>query len=821
MVDEVAIKKDFEKLAEFTGSAAFAYSDIHSQYVTTGTSYDYPKVIREVSRLKGWTQEKAKEELIKARVLQYTPEGEFIVNVGSSTRGGGGINYSQGLVLFSYDASDSQTIYHEYAHSLQNIYDTFGDEAFAQLYDNVGLDVNKESEFEKRDYKRYLKEMHSDTFGFAALLLRSEDRVEFLKIAMQAMRRAAIMTVHGDSERYTDYGDSHANSKYYASYHVMKRTIYEMWRIKKQKKEHLYFDKNGVLDCEKFCKLAEDFVLRSAYSPKQFKAFKKHNFELSFTKRGGIPFDHNHKRDILKSKLIYDIVRVADKMKRKTFTFDPSPKLNHYDLINNHINKQLKVMKSSVDYSASAPSVAYQSIERIHYGISMLNQKLHLKYHTEDILRTIIAKRFKNQDFSEETRKKDIQSVCEFIGVRKPENIQMIEDFFVTTDEMLKNNKGNMYFIQLMQSSDRSLYQQKDMLETLKYNPKDFTSYILRKKLPTVDNSEKPIFSTQDPYKTELLINLGYNPNETEKDGFTVLMCCNNSAKAEVLIRNGADVNRQNKWGDTAVMLCNNPALMEVLLEAKPNLELKDCYGQTALIQSKNPHCVELLLKAGANINAQDNDGNTALMEAKSNEIIKQLLKANPDLEIKNKYGKTALTTFSTAENFSTILRAGADITTKDTNGSNPLMAVLISDIDDKEKMKIVETLIYNNIDANDTNKYGDNALVYAVKSKKISDDIRKKIIEKLIVYGIDTQAAIDRINDQDQVKLITDAKASIDQKSQKLESIKLRINKGLHKVDEKIISPIQEAIKEVSEKNKTRISRIGLRYKSKQSNNR
>ncbi|MBQ8870924.1 MAG: hypothetical protein IJ019_06075 [Alphaproteobacteria bacterium] len=126
MVNKIGIQKDFDVLAEFTGTAAFSYNEIHNQYVTTSASYDYPRIIREVSKVRGWSHKKTKQELIKAGVLVYLSNGDFAIDVHSATRNGGGVNYAQGLVLFNFDKADSQVTYHEYAHSLQKVYDTFG-----------------------------------------------------------------------------------------------------------------------------------------------------------------------------------------------------------------------------------------------------------------------------------------------------------------------------------------------------------------------------------------------------------------------------------------------------------------------------------------------------------------------------------------------------------------------------------------------------------------------------------------------------------------------------------------------------------------------
>ena len=90
MVDEKIIEKDFDAMAEFTGTAHFSYSDIHNQHITSGSSYDYSRVINKVSKLRNQTPEQTTEQLIDVGVLKYLPEGEFAINVNETSRRGGG-----------------------------------------------------------------------------------------------------------------------------------------------------------------------------------------------------------------------------------------------------------------------------------------------------------------------------------------------------------------------------------------------------------------------------------------------------------------------------------------------------------------------------------------------------------------------------------------------------------------------------------------------------------------------------------------------------------------------------------------------------------
>jgi len=296
MVDKTGIKKDFEALAEFTGTAAFAYSDIHNQSINTASYYDYPRLISEISRVRGWAQSKTIQELINNKILVYSADGEFFINVGQSTRTGGGVSINNGLVLFTHSSENASTIYHEYAHSLQEIYEPFDKDTIKKLYNDVKLDVRNILTNDVDDYKYYLNEMHAEAFAYCTLLLRAKSAKDFMDIAYQAIRYGVAATVAGNNEKLTDYTKNNSNSKYYATYIVMKKLIRKIALIRATGKTNLYFDKNNVIKYEDICNLAKNIVMSSCYSPTQFQAFKDHTLHINRTQRGIIPIDHNYKK---------------------------------------------------------------------------------------------------------------------------------------------------------------------------------------------------------------------------------------------------------------------------------------------------------------------------------------------------------------------------------------------------------------------------------------------------------------------------------------------------------------------------------------------
>ena len=230
MVKASDINKDIRSIGEKVGVAVFSYDDIHNENINNEFHYDYERVIAEVSRLQKIAPEEAEAQLVKRGVLRPLPGGEYEVDVGGSTRNGGGINY--GSAFFSLSSKDYQIKYHELGHSLQDKYGLFDDEKMNRLYETAEKGLkngeNKEDKLlDRGNYHQYLMEMHSETFAYAALMLRAENRRDFLWQASQAYNSAISRNVDaalsfGKTEYSTDGGN---NSKFYATKPVMKPMI--------------------------------------------------------------------------------------------------------------------------------------------------------------------------------------------------------------------------------------------------------------------------------------------------------------------------------------------------------------------------------------------------------------------------------------------------------------------------------------------------------------------------------------------------------------------------------------------------------------------
>ena len=300
MVKAREVNKDIKSIAAKVKTAVFSYDDIHNPDVKNEFHYDYEKVISEVARVNNWDKDKAKKYLLNINLLTPLPNGEYKVEVGTSTKGGGGLNY-HGIAFFTLDNKDYQVKYHELAHSLQKEYHFFDDEKIDKMYRTSakGIDEEKADELQinRVEYKKYLNEMHSESFSYAAMMLRAENPLDFAKQLYKAYNDARFRNITGFfSFGKTEYGGDNNNSKFYATFPVMKETIKTVLKIRKQGKTKEFFDENGVLKDEKLAKLCEQAVMKSAYSPRTLNAYFKYRiFD------GHNDAEHGWRRDTIKS----------------------------------------------------------------------------------------------------------------------------------------------------------------------------------------------------------------------------------------------------------------------------------------------------------------------------------------------------------------------------------------------------------------------------------------------------------------------------------------------------------------------------------------
>ena len=208
----------------------------------------------------------------------------------------------------------------------------------------------------------------------------------------------------------------------------------------------------------------------------------------------------------------------------------------------------------------------------------------------------------------------------------------------------------------------------------------------------------------------------------------------------ELLKHKDIQVNLQSEYTGTALMLAAHNGHIEIvkeLLKYKDILiNLSNNIGWTALMvtaQNGNIDIIkELLRQEDIKINLQDANGKTALMNASGNgniEVVKELLKYKDiNVNLQDTDGKTAL--MVTAQNGHTNIvkelleHRDINVNLQDGNGATALMLAL-----GEGNIDIVRILIESGADISIVNKYGMDALSYALWKNK------KNVVEYLIDY--------------------------------------------------------------------------------------
>ena len=470
MVKASDINKDIRSIGEKVGVAVFSYDDIHNENINNEFHYDYERVIAEVSRLQKIAPEEAEAQLVKRGVLRPLPGGEYEVDVGGSTRNGGGINY--GSAFFSLSSKDYQIKYHELGHSLQDKYGLFDDEKMNRLYETAEKGLkngeNKEDKLlDRGNYHQYLMEMHSETFAYAALMLRAENRRDFLWQASQAYNSAISRNVDaalsfGKTEYSTDGGN---NSKFYATKPVMKPMIKAIWKIRKEGRQGEFFDENGVLKDEKLARLCEEVVVKNAYSPRTLKSFFEYNVLDGHTGQ-----EKGWRGDTLKSLVqmplsMIGLLQEGDIKEKFKSIF------RHEKLVAEQNKKVEKFASKRVDYG-NPELTALKEYERIQTKIGIVDRKFPENYIAltfgENIRRTGLP------DCS-------IRFLANWYGENSSEK-KAIEKELKSVRKIMTENKGNPYFEKLLQAEPKS-NELRQMIREKQQNPqKEVTSGLVGEK---------------------------------------------------------------------------------------------------------------------------------------------------------------------------------------------------------------------------------------------------------------------------------------------------------------------------------------------------
>lgn len=211
-----------------------------------------------------------------------------------------------------------------------------------------------------------------------------------------------------------------------------------------------------------------------------------------------------------------------------------------------------------------------------------------------------------------------------------------------------------------------------------------------------------------DTAEVQALLAAGYDVNQANEYGSTVLMTAAATGQAEVvraLLNFGAKVNAQQKDSKLTPLLfavwnVDNTDVVRALIESGADLEAKDRSGDTALIiaaRKGRVSSLNALIAAGANVNARSTqNGTTALMAAAALNDSSDRVPANRIAIVK------------------ALLTAGADVNAKQDNGHTALMFAAIGG-----HTAVTRTLVEAGADVNARNVDGDSALALAERNKQ------------------------------------------------------------------------------------------------------
>ena len=468
MVKASDINRDIKTIAHKVKTAVFSYDEIHNSSIQNKFHYDYQKVISEVSRIQEISEEKAIQQLVDRNILSALPNGEYKINVGKGTETGGGVNYG-GNYFFSMSSRDYATKYHELAHSLQHEYNLFSDEKINEIYRRSAQGVKEDEDklIDRNNYNLYLNEMHSESFSYAALMLRAENKLDFIWQELNAYNMAIKRNVTGFiSFGKTEYGTAPLKSaKFYATMPVMKETIKKVRQIRKMGKTRDFFDENGVLKDEKLARMCEEIVIRKAYSPRTLKSYFEYNV-IDGHRRD----EHGWRRDTIKAVLLTAPAVIITARETKI--------LQTIKSIKSHINLKKEERKKVSKYLKTMPQYADPEIQALKDYEKLQILRSQLKDESSAYFQKQVETILQNGDMPECVARYR-QSVIEKRCGEKRFGFAL-----KTASEIIKNNRDNSYFKALVEGR-ANIIQTRNLINEKENNPsqrvvfeKDFPSQV-------------------------------------------------------------------------------------------------------------------------------------------------------------------------------------------------------------------------------------------------------------------------------------------------------------------------------------------------------
>jgi len=442
MVKVADVNKDLKTIGQKFGVASFSYDEIHNSSVQTQSHWDYKKVIGDYAKAQKISNREAEASLCEMNILQPLPNGEYSVDVGETTRGGGGVNYGGGL-FFTARLQDIKVKYHELAHTLQKEYGLFSAKTIDGIYENqLANGATEDKLADKVDYKLYLDEMHSECFAACALLLRSNSPIDFFRQSSRLFNETLQRSFAGATDfRHPEY-NTDKNSKFYTTKPVIMEALKAMKILRKQKRTDNFFTPDGVIDDKKLAKLCKRIVLRKAYSPRVLHSYFNNDIADKYPDRRG------WRRDALGSVLGGLVTMPIFLLQERTLSSMIVNKIKHAILFAKQ-RKQNKRFLAAKNEEKDPEMRALISFEKARVKLTQIRGKSHsaayqlspenmIKY---DISDEELSYHAKKETKNKKSLEKDIKELAKIVNAEK-KNPYFIK--LATSDKILNSDLHTM-----------------------------------------------------------------------------------------------------------------------------------------------------------------------------------------------------------------------------------------------------------------------------------------------------------------------------------------------------------------------------------------
>ena len=500
MVKAADVNRDIEAIAKDTGTTVFSYEEVHNDKIDNVYHYDYELVIKRFAETHNISEQAAKRRLIKNGILRMLPNGEYEVDVGNTTRGGGGTNYKKARVMFSFRENDFHTKYHELAHSIQNKYKLF-DPGFIKEYVEKEQEKYKDSSsgtVTPGEYMQYLKEMHAEAFAFSAMLLRAENEREFLKLLTKTYNKGVLRTAgsvfYGNSKReflklltntYNKgvlrttgsifYGNRKTDyeknlKKFYSSKQITFEIVKQMSRLHKEQKLGAFFCNDGVIDAEKLSGFCMKILQEKAYSPHTLKSFFKNDIFSAHSED-----EHGWRGDVLKSIILHPAAKIMFRLHEGSKKQRKHNALMHENLLSSQYEKEIAFADARVVYD-DPELMALKEMQRLQTKLYLMPEEL--AQLISDNIPSILKHGITDMEISSQAEsllpmEKNLFKRLLTLPYRTKTK-HTIEKEFASIAKLLANNAKNRYFCKLALSSNFDLQEKLPlMLEKKINNPRE------------------------------------------------------------------------------------------------------------------------------------------------------------------------------------------------------------------------------------------------------------------------------------------------------------------------------------------------------------